>query len=63
VVAININAFTANIMEVIAYLVAVVLFLVFNVFRIIDNSKLRLAFFIPLIVAYVPFLVFDKQLD
>lgn len=33
-VAININSFTCNIMEVVTYLVAVIFFTVFNVFRV-----------------------------
>lgn len=63
VVAININAFTCNIMEIIAYFAAVIIFLVFNIFRVIDNEKLRLLFFIPLLVAYVPFFVFTKEIN
>lgn len=60
-VAININSFTCNIMEVVSYLVAVTLFFIFNVFRIADRiAFLRILFFIPLIVAYIPFFVFKK---
>jgi hypothetical protein len=62
-VAININSFTCNIMEVVTYLVAVVVFTVFNVFRVAEKIKfLRLIFFLPLIAAYLPFLIFKKEL-
>ena len=62
-VAININSFTCNIMEVVAYLAAVVVFAVFNVFRIAERIRfLRLLFFVPLIAAYLPFFIFKKEL-
>lgn len=64
IVAININSFTCNIMLVVTYLVAVVIFTVFNVFRVGDRVKfLRLVFFLPLLAAYLPFLIFKKELD
>ncbi len=47
-------------MEIVAFLVAVIIFILFNVIRVVDNAKIRLAFFLPLIVAYVPFFVFKK---
>jgi hypothetical protein len=62
VVAININAFSSNIMETVAFLVAVVTFLVFNIFRIVDKQFLRLLFFIPLVAAYLPFFIFSKTI-
>ena len=34
IVAININSYTCNIMEVVTYIAAVVLFTVFNIFRV-----------------------------
>jgi hypothetical protein len=49
-------------MEAIAFLLAVVLFIIFNMIRVVDNPKLRLSFFIPLIVAYVPFFIFSKEI-
>ncbi len=62
-VAININSFTCNIMEVATYLAAVVVFAVFNVFRIAERIRfLRLLFFVPLIAAYLPFFIFKKEL-
>lgn len=62
-VAININSFTCTIMEVVTYLVAVVVFTVFNVFRVAEKIKyLRLLFFVPLIAAYLPFFIFKKEL-
>jgi hypothetical protein len=62
-VAININSFTCNIMEVVTYLIAVVFFTIFNVFRLVERIKfLRLLFFLPLIAAYLPFLIFKKEL-
>ena len=63
IVAININSFTCNIMEVVTYLIAVIFFIVFNVFRIAESIKfLRLIFFIPLVAAYLPFFIFKKEL-
>ena len=62
-VVININSFTCNIMEVVTYLAAVVVFAVFNVFRIAERIRfLRLLFFVPLIAAYLPFFIFKKEL-
>ena len=50
-------------MEVVTYLVAVIVFTVFNVFRVAERIKfLRLLFFLPLIAAYLPFLIFKKEL-
>lgn len=63
VLAININAYTCNIMEIIAYFAAVIVFTVFNIFRVWQRIKyIRLLFFVPLIVAYLPFFIFKKEL-
>ena len=62
-VAININAYTCNIMEIVTYFTAVIAFTVFNIFRVGERVKyLRLLFFLPLIAAYLPFLIFKKEL-
>jgi len=48
----------------VTYIGAVVVFTVFNIFRIAENIKyLRLLFFIPLIAAYIPFFIFKKELN
>lgn len=63
VVVINVNSFTMNAHEIVAYLVAVAVFAVFNIFRVLERIKyLRLLFFLPLIVAYLPFLIYKKEL-
>jgi hypothetical protein len=50
-------------MEVATYLAAVVVFAVFNVFRIAERIRfLRLLFFVPLVAAYLPFFIFKKEL-
>lgn len=63
VVVINVNSFTINAMEIVAYFITVVVFTVFNIFRVLERIKyLRLLFFLPLIVAYLPFLIYKKEL-
>jgi hypothetical protein len=63
VMVININAFACNVFEVAAYLAAVGCFVVFNVLRKGEGVEyLRLLFFVPLVVAYVPFYVESKTL-
>lgn len=61
IVPININAFTSNIMELVAYAVSILLFVVFNIFRVSEQIKyLRLLFLFALMVGYLPFFIFKK---
>lgn len=64
VLVVNINAFACNIFELAAFGVAALTFLIFNVFRKAEHIEfLRLAFFVPLLVAYIPFYVEKKALN
>lgn len=63
VMVININAYSSKAFELIAYGIALILFVAFNIFRFRDGySKLRLLYLIPLIVAYIPFYIPNKNL-
>lgn len=63
-VAININAYASQILLVVSYLVAFVLFFIFNILRIKDEIKvLRLLYLLALIAAWVPFYSENKDLQ
>ena len=53
---ISVNAYASRIFLLVCLVVALGLFVVFNIFRVrYQNSVLRLLFYIPLVIAYFPF--------
>lgn len=56
VFVININAYTSKIFLLVCFIVAIVLFAVFNLARVKETKSIvRMLFYIPILVAYVPF--------
>lgn len=63
IIVININAYASKIFLLVVFLIALLLFLLFNVMRIKqEKSALRYLFYIPILVLYVPFYL-NKSLD
>lgn len=63
VAVINFNAFACNAFLLIAYLLAFLFYLVFNVYRKFeDKESLRLLYFLPLLAAHLPFFIEAKNL-
>lgn len=62
IVAINIGTFTCEILECAAFGLAVILFMVFNIFRVREIGLLKLLWLLPILVCYLSFYIFDKRL-
>jgi hypothetical protein len=63
VAVINFNAFACNAFLLIAYFLAFLFYLVFNVYRKFSEKEyLRLLYFVPLLAAHLPFFIETKTL-
>ena len=63
VLALNICTQTCKAMEIVAFVVAIILFGIFNMARVCDGiAFLRVLWLIPILVCFISFYVFDKNL-
>lgn len=65
VVIINIDAYTCLTLEIVAFAVALICFVVFNIMRVGNktaNGLLRVIWLVPILVCYLPFYIYKKSL-
>ena len=64
VVALAIATNSCQIVVIVAFVVSLALFLVFNMFRVLERIDfIRVLWLIPIIVCYISYYVFDKNLN